>query len=174
MIVGGIDPGAKGGLSLIDGSMRIISVHHVPSDMVKKNGKQKRMIDFPVWVRQWAEPLRSCDIVVLEQVGAMPDQGRSSMFNFGYAAGFALAQVCLAGARAEFMTPHQWKGAVGIGGSDKGLSFQKVHQLFPGSADLFKRKTVDEGVAEATLMAVAGLRKFRDELAELDRQMAEI
>jgi crossover junction endodeoxyribonuclease RuvC len=89
-------------------------------------------------------------MVAIEEVGAMPGQGVTSMFNFGYSAGI-LAGVC-AGLRMPmtFYRPAVWKRAAGVP-ADKGAARQMAQRLWPGSRDFDRVK--DDGRAEAALLA---------------------
>jgi crossover junction endodeoxyribonuclease RuvC len=157
MIIGGIDPGRKGGLTLLEDG-KVIEALHVPSINAKG---VKSKANFPLMAHEWTPALRRCDHVAIEMVGAMPKQGVASMFNFGYIAGFAYGLVAGLEIPHTFYLPRVWKREVGICGDDKSLSFKRVFQLFPESADRFKRVTVDEGIAEAALMAYALYQKLK-------------
>lgn len=154
MIIGAIDPGKKGGLTLYRPEDNVVlSTHHVP--VITPEGKKERP-NYPVLAKEWEEPIKWCDHVFIELVGSMPKQGVASSFNFGYVAGFAYGLVLAWGIAHTFITPQKWKKLVGISGSDGATSIARACQLFPAAAPLFKRVTVDEGVAEAALMAYAG------------------
>lgn len=154
MIIGGIDPGKKGGLSLydVDGNA-LIGVYHVP--VIKPKGKKERP-NWAVLAAEWRDPLSLCDHVFIEQVGAMPKQGTASCFNFGYSAGFVYGLVFATSTPHAFLTPQKWQKLAGVTVADGRTSIVRACQLFPASAPWFKRVTVDEGVAEASLIAYAG------------------
>jgi crossover junction endodeoxyribonuclease RuvC len=66
-----------------------------------------------------------------------------------------------AGVRCQFLTPACWKRAVGLPpGRDKDASRAAAIQRWPAKAELFSRKK-DDGVAEAALIAIAGLIRER-------------
>ena len=89
-------------------------------------------------------------IVAIEEVGAMPGQGVTSMFNFGYSAGI-LAGVC-AGLKlpVSLYRPAVWKRAAGVP-ADKGGARQMAQRFWPGCRDFDRVK--DDGRAEAALLA---------------------
>jgi crossover junction endodeoxyribonuclease RuvC len=149
----GIDPGANGAVSfLIDG--QIGNIFDVP-----KVGKD---VDEARWAKEWGNALRvHADHIFIEQVGAMPGQGVTSMFNFGEKFGFVKALAYSAGVPVTFMRPQEWKKLVGIpSGSEKGASRLRASQLFPQHSDNWSR-VKDDGRAEAVLIAYAGMLKLR-------------
>jgi crossover junction endodeoxyribonuclease RuvC len=146
MIIAGIDPGATGALALLTPDN--LFVYDAP--MVGKE------VDEPAWVRLWEPVLRRADHIWIEQVGAMPGQGVTSMFNFGQRYGFVKALAYAAGASVSFVRPNVWKPAVGIKkGAEKGASRLRASQLFPQHADLWALVKHD-GRAEAALVAYYG------------------
>ena len=75
MIIG-IDPGKSGGVAILDGKtiidkIRMPTIRHGKRDLVDVMRLNQRFGSHRV------------DAVIIEQVGAMPGQGVSSMFNFG-------------------------------------------------------------------------------------------
>jgi crossover junction endodeoxyribonuclease RuvC len=88
--------------------------------------------------------------VVIERVGAMPGQGVTSMFNFGYGAG-VIEGICAALFIPYFhVLPQTWKRQMGIG-ADKTACREMAQKLWPGAADRFKR-VKDDGRADAALL----------------------
>ena len=152
MIIAGIDPGANGGLAIYGESL---DVHPVP-----KVGKEA---DKVAWAMDWLAVIEQCDHIFIEQVGAMPGQGVTSMFNFGDRFGFVKALAYSAGVPVSFVRPQEWKKGVGIPtGSEKGASRIRASQLFPNDADKWSR-VKDDGLAEAALIAYYGSLKLRGE-----------
>lgn len=153
MIIAGIDPGANGGLALVLNG-KLLLVAEVP-----KVGKE---IDKAAWAKEWALK-GAVDHIFIEQVGAMPGQGVTSMFNFGMSFGFVQALAFSAGVPVSFVRPQEWKKGVGIPtGSEKGASRIRASQLFPNDADKWSR-VKDDGLAEAALIAYYGSLKLRGE-----------
>lgn len=85
----------------------------------------------------------------------MPGQGVTSMFSFGYSAGFMYGLVVASGKPHTFLTPQSWKKIVGLSGSDGEQSRARASQLMPGCARFWPLKKHD-GRAEAALIAWAG------------------
>lgn len=151
MIIAGIDPGANGGMVIM--SDVLFEVYEVP-----KMGKE---VDKVAWANRWG--LRGVEHIFIEQVSAMPGQGVTSMFNFGAAYGFVQALAFSAGVPVSFIRPQEWKKLVGIPvGADKSASRIRASQLFPNHADKWAR-IKDDGLAEAALIAYAGMLKLRGE-----------
>lgn len=93
---------------------------------------------------------------VVEQVGAMPGQGVSSMFAFGRGYGCILGVLGACEIPVQMVTPGRWKKAMGLD-SDKEKSRSLAIRTWPQS-DQFKRKK-DAGRAEAGLIALWGSRQ---------------
>jgi crossover junction endodeoxyribonuclease RuvC len=152
MIIAGIDPGANGGLAVYGNVLHVLPV--------PKIGKET---DKVAWASEWNLFLREANHIFIEQVGAMPGQGVTSMFNFGLSFGFVQALAFSAGVPVSFVRPQEWKKGVGIpSGSEKGASRIRASQLFPNDADKWSRVR-DDGLAEAALIAYYGSLKLRGE-----------
>lgn len=104
--------------------------------------------------------LRSFDLTesqaFLEQVGAMPGQGVSSMFTFGHAAG--VVEGILQGLFIPYslVTPQAWKKTAGLIGSDKDAARSRAIQLYP-SLRILDQKAKGQAVADALLIARHGI-----------------
>ena len=151
MIVAGIDPGKTGAMVLLNAASKHATVFRVPT--VKT---PKEVPAWAAWWRSWSPALAfGIDRIVIEQVGAMPTQGVTSMFNFGQTLGFAKALAYSADAPVQFVTPSVWKGKFGLLKADKDASREKVRQLLPALTPEVAR-IKDDGVAEAALLAFYG------------------
>lgn len=149
MITVGIDPGQKGGIALIkDGAL----IYAEPLPVINK---QLAAPLLAAWFRD-IEPDRP-NRIIIEKVGAMPGQGVTSMFNFGYGAGIIEGVVGTLGYATQFVAPNIWKKALSLTGKDKHASRQLAARLFPDQAGLFAR-VKDDGPAEAALIAYWGQR----------------
>lgn len=100
----------------------------------------------------------------IEKVGAMPEQGVTSMFGFG--CGWGIWRGILAAYRIPrtFVTPQAWKKVIMEGISskdDKNAARMRASQLFPRCAHLFER-TCDDGRAEAALIAKYGQLQLKE------------
>lgn len=145
MIIG-IDPGLSGAIAWVSEDGHLIQVADMPT--VEVNGKKKVSPQMLVAMLQEHDDL--IKLAAIEEVGAMPGQGVTSMFNFGYSAGI-LAGVC-AGLRipTTFYRPATWKRAAGVP-ADKGAARQMAQRLWPGCRAFDRVK--DDGRAEAALLA---------------------
>lgn len=153
MIIAGIDPGANGALAFV-------GCHELYVVPVPKIGKD---VDERAWWKTWSELIAEAHHIFIEQVGARPGQGVTSMFNFGDRFGFVKALAYSAGVPVSFVRPQEWKKGVGIpSGSEKGASRIRASQLFPNDADKWSRVR-DDGLAEAALIAHYGSLKLRGE-----------
>ncbi len=92
----------------------------------------------------------------IEQVGAMPGQGVSSMFAFGEAFGLAKGVLAGLGIPVQSVPPARWKRALGLN-SGKDAARAKAAATWPQQAGEFKR-VKDDGKAEAALIALWGLK----------------
>ncbi len=158
MRVLGIDPGLSGALAVMDTHNRPrlvvtdIPVYH------SAHGKGKRA-HINVWImREWLRSEFPIDLAIVEQVGAMPGQGVTSMFRFGQATGICYGLLIGMGVKTFRVTPRVWKKAMGVG-REKDQARQIVTEMYPSNAGEFKRKK-DVDRAEATLIAVYGSRNF--------------
>lgn len=91
---------------------------------------------------------------VVEQVGARPGQGVSSMFAFGRSYGCILGVLGALGIRVQLVTPQKWKKAFSLT-ADKEVSRSRAIQRFPQIASSLARKK-DAGRAEAAFLALYG------------------
>jgi crossover junction endodeoxyribonuclease RuvC len=149
MKVAGIDPGLSGAVCVFDVDKGMLTILDMPTVEVKSGKTMKRKLSEPML----AELLRphAIDHCVLEQVGAMPGQGVSSMFSFGQSYG-AIRGV-LAGLRVPItmVTPAKWCRDLKLP-AGKDANRQRAAQLFPAYAASFSR-VKDDGRADAALLA---------------------
>lgn len=145
----GIDPGLHGALALYDGTE--LTLFDVPTITVSK----KQKID-AYQLGNWLDLHRNrIARAVIEQVGAMPKQGVTSSFNFGFTTG--CLHGLLAGNQIPMVTvlPMMWKRHFGLIGQDKDASRMAASRLAPQFAHQWPLKKHD-GRAEAFLMAYYG------------------
>jgi len=95
----------------------------------------------------------------VEQVGARPGQGVSSMFGFGQAYGTILGVIGALAIPVRHVSPAKWKKALGLN-SDGEASRARAIETWPTHAELLARKR-DHNRAEAALLALYGLREGR-------------
>lgn len=158
MLVIGIDPGNNGAVAMYNGEELWIV------DMISIKAKARgREVVWPQVIESLAiEGFGLADHCFIEKVGAMPGQGVSSMFKFGYAAGVILGWALSNFLPVTLVTPQEWKKYHKLIGTGKGSSRSKASYLFPSYCDLFKR-VKDDGRAEAALIAYYGFYKMRGE-----------
>ena len=92
------------------------------------------------------------DVLVFEQVSAMPKQGVTSSFRFGQATGMLQAslEVMYPDAALVEITPAVWKKGMGLS-SSKAASMDAATRMWPKF--FTGRPKADDGIAEAALMA---------------------
>lgn len=153
----GADPGLSGAIALYvpstNGGAPAIEVYDAPVHEIDG----KRQLD--LWrlagmVASWAKGF-DVKITMVERVHAMPGQGVTSMFNFGFAAGALQQSIVSAGLPMTLISPATWKAILGLRGGNKDMSRQLASRLFPTHAHLWARKK-DDGRAEAVLLAYYG------------------
>jgi crossover junction endodeoxyribonuclease RuvC len=93
---------------------------------------------------------------VVEQVGAMPGQGVSSMFAFGQAYGMVLGVLAGLYIPVRTVTPASWKRAMKLN-TGKDAARAEAARRWPQQAGEFRR-VKDDGKAEAALIALWGLK----------------
>lgn len=155
MIIG-IDPGLSGAYAVYMGGAGVCP-HDLPTLTVTVNKKQKVQLD----LHRLYAMLKTYSVmsphVVIEQVNAMPKQGITSAFNFGFTNGAIYALVIALGYPVTMVPPSVWKKAMGITGGEekkdrKDEARKRASQLFPWIAGYFAR-VKDDGRAEAALLA---------------------
>lgn len=152
----GIDPGLSGATVLYNVEQRLICEHiDMPTKEIITAGKKKRKID-AYELFGWLEQQRKLTSrVFVEKVGAMPGQGVTSSFNFGFSAGAIEACCVAAGLEVAYVQPQTWKRAMGLLGKDKNASRELACKLLPLNVPAFARAK-DDGRAEAALIAIYG------------------
>lgn len=140
----GIDPGASGAMALLDGDV-LVRVADMPTIMVKGRSKvlPGGVVDLIV---AWKP-----DQIALEDVGAMPGQGVTSMFSFGRSVGILEGVIAALGYPLVMVRPATWKRAAGVP-ADKDAARLMATRLWPDQSAMFSRKK-DDGRAEAALLA---------------------
>ena len=89
----GIDPGLSGGIAILD-DLKVFDIFDMP--VMSEGKKNKNQLNSAQLVNIIKKHIVSGDtFVIVEQVGAMPGQGVTSMFNFGQTFG-SIKGVCAA------------------------------------------------------------------------------
>ena len=148
-VIIGIDPGSSGAIAVVgrDGSY----IAHINMPTVKVGTKSRvNGAALAAFLREhrgahaW-----------LEQVGAMPGQGVSSMFTFGHAAGVVEGLLQGLGIPYTLVTPQAWKKRAGLIGQDKDAARSRAIQLYP-DLRVLDLKGKGQAVADALLIARFG------------------
>jgi crossover junction endodeoxyribonuclease RuvC len=144
----GIDPGAKGAMALLDDNARLPEI--IPFN------KEEYIDRLRLLFYEEAE----C-ICCIESVHALPRQGVASTWAFGQSYGWLLGMLDTLCIPYQPITPQKWKKEFGLN-SDKAKSVEVCKQLFPGINLLRTERSrkEDDGLAEASLMALYARRKF--------------
>ena len=157
----GIDPGLSGAVALFDPhpihaehSELRLQIIDMPLHEIKVAGKKRRQLDLYQLAR-WFD-LKAADMrhAFIESVHAMPKQGVSSSFSFGFAAGAVQGIVAASFVPMTLVSPRQWKAAMKLS-ADKDASRRLASQRLPAFAHLWARAK-DDGRAEAALLALYG------------------
>lgn len=149
----GVDIGINGAFSLyVNGKFeRVIDM---PCVEVIRGGKKKNHISAQ-GVAAAIKELNPTHAVV-EKVGAMPNQGVTSMFAFGRAAGIIEGALAALNVPVTYMTPQAWMKATQCG-KGKDAIRHRCMELHPEHQQLFAR-VKDSGRADATMMAYYGTK----------------
>jgi crossover junction endodeoxyribonuclease RuvC len=146
-IIVGIDPGITGGIAtLYDGDD--VGLDAMPV-FTARSGKQE------INPAGLYTILEGADEIWIEQVGAMPGQGVTSMFNFGKSLGIIIGVSAGLQIPYNFVTPQSWKKAFGLINSDKDYARSLMIQKYPALAHRVARKK-DGGIADAFWIAQYG------------------
>lgn len=159
MIVIGIDPGLSGALAFM--GKNTLVVIDMPTVTIQRNSKNKREIDLAGLIAD-IDALGPADHAYVEQVGAMPGQGVSSMFAFGKSYGSILGILAAKRIPYTLVPPVRWKKALGVP-AGKDAARHRASQLLPAYAELWPLVKHD-GRAEAALIAEYGYRKLVQEI----------
>lgn len=146
MIIG-IDPGFTGGLAIVDDE-QLLEVFEMPLHIAKR--KRVCGTELSMMLADWRR-IHECNEVVVEFVAARPNQGVTSVFNFGMSYGVILGVLDTLGFSVSYAAPQKWKKDLGLD-SSKDSSRALACDLWPDLSSLFSLKK-DDGKAEAALMA---------------------
>lgn len=164
MAFAGIDIGAKGGIAVLSETGAVLHLRAMPSMAGKFT--IPLMVDALREVDEHARlhspgGIRFC---ILEQVGAFPGQGVSSMFSFGYNAGSIEGCISSLSWPYQLVRPQVWQKMMHVGihsGVDpKVKSLMAAKRLFPKETFLATSRSLKphDGIIDAILMAEYGRR----------------
>lgn len=146
MIYIGIDPGANGGIGIID----------------TKEGTAQVMPYTDGGLRTILTECNGAKKIMVERVHAMPGEGTKSSFNFGETFGYILGMLDAFYVPYELVLPQKWKKEFGCT-ADKQTSIDTCRRLFP-TVELKrtpKCRTDHDGMAEALLIAEYARRRMK-------------
>lgn len=145
----GVDPGLAGAMALVhDG--KIVEVIDTPVFQIK--GKNVfDLYGFARWLDQ-VNAQHPIEKAIVEEVGAMPGQGVTSMFNFGAVYGHVRGAIAAHFIPISDVRPQVWKKHYRLG-QDKDASRRVACATWPTESARFARKK-DDGRAEACLLAL--------------------
>lgn len=157
LLVMGLDPGHKGGLSLVDSvTRRFVAGTRLPYRELIKGRPVLDVHELNRWLEVVSvpRPFR----IVIEQVNSMPAQGVASTFTFGRHAGALEVWATMLDAPMRWVTPAVWKKRMGLpsGAGKAGPIMDAARGAF-GDNPLWNVKAND-GIAEAALLALYELR----------------
>ena len=146
MRVLGIDPGLSGAFVVLDGK-EVIEWGLMPTMVEGSNNRVNGAALASLW------RFLNIDIAYMEQIGARPGQGVTSMFTFGHAAGTVRGVLGALEIPVRMVTPQAWKKHVSLLNKDKDAARSLAIQLWPQWRDLDK-KGQGQALADAALIAL--------------------
>lgn len=157
----GIDPGQEGALVLIDSKRQVLLFKKMPIITIKSNNKTTKHYDilnlvafFKIIKEQYADTH-----IYIEQIGAAPEQGVTSMFTMGMGFGLILGIIGAMEIPHTRVRPNIWKGKLMAGlPKEKLASCVAASRLFPKSVDMLRttKGKLDHNIADALLIAEWG------------------
>lgn len=148
--VGGIDPGLKGAVAVLDFKKHELHVWDTPTYAVMVSGKERKRCDQHAYhAALTAFPI---DLLMIERVQSTPNDGHVGAFTFGKVTGIAIGLCVGSGIEFEEVTPAKWKMMMNTP-ADKDMARQRASVLFPECADMWRRQ-MDDGRAESALIAL--------------------
>jgi len=148
-----VDPGKTGAIAALENG-RITWVYDMPT-MGRTHGKGQEIDPYELSSILLNIKAGKDATVLIEQVGAMPGQGTTSMFHFGESVGVILGVCGALQLPVRRVRPQFWKKKAGLIGKDKDAARALAIQIHPEVSDMLTRKK-DVGRAEAILIAEFG------------------
>jgi crossover junction endodeoxyribonuclease RuvC len=144
-------------VAILEPDGKLVQVFDMPVVKVVSDGKAKRRVSAEMLASELRLYNVHTTIAVVEQVGAMPGQGVTSMFAFGQSFGMVLGVLAGLAIPTTTVSPATWKKALKLNAGKDGAR-AKAAQLWPSHASEFKR-VKDDGRAEAALIAYWGINR---------------
>lgn len=161
----GIDIGVNGAIALIDQFGDLAGLWEMPC--LHDGPKHRRTINAPLLASIIYQSHATRAFV--EAVGPRPMEGVVGAFAFGDSKGVIRGVLAGAAIPIVWITPPSWKRVVGIAPGKEGAKDAARAQAiarWPNMADKFRHKN-DDGLAEAALIAVAGLKAYDIKIAPI-------
>lgn len=153
MIHLGIDPGLTGAVAVIEADGEV-SFFDTP---IYKDGTKTR-IDEARCADLIRGQARATSLVTIEKVNAMPKQGVTSMFSFGYGFGVWMGIIAALQIPHQLVTPQAWKKVMFAGYTSDTDSRVVARRLWPLYTEETLSRKKDHGRADASLIAEFGRR----------------
>jgi crossover junction endodeoxyribonuclease RuvC len=156
----GIDPGVGGAIAFLtlrdDRTPAGITVLDVPTLLVVINGKNRRVPDLHALADTFLSLIKEESIrrITIEEPHALPGQGVTSSFSFGFICGVLQMGAAVTRHPVLRVRPATWKAAMRVT-ADKDQTRRAASERFPEWATLWANKK-DDGRAEAVLLAAYG------------------
>lgn len=176
----GIDPGKTGGIVFLP--EKLINEDADPKDLLartnstytyiprKDENDNIDIVHLSEYLKTWH---KDHDLYpLIEHVWAMPKQGVSSMFSFGYVTG--QVEACfetITGRKCKRVAPQTWQRYIlGINDNQKEAAVEHIKELFPHTHDEFKTitktgktsKNYNQGLVDAYCIAEYALKKYKE------------
>lgn len=157
MIFIGIDPGKSGGIAVIS------SLDNTQIDVFPMPIAGNEIDMHAIYVRLKKHCLGYPMAGYIEKVGAMPKQGVTSMFSFGFTTGALHAILACLEIPRYIVTPQEWKKEILIGtAKDKAAAIEYCIKAYPGVNLLAteRSKVCHDGMADALCIATYAKKQF--------------
>lgn len=155
----GIDPGASGALALYRPPPQAVPlwetemlITDMPIHNITVNGSKRKSLDLTALAKWFDLNGSTVKAALIEDPHAMPGQGVSSSFKFGFACGVMQAFVASQFIPVTLVRPRVWKARMGLT-ADKDATRKRASELLPRFSHLWPR-VKDDGRAEAALLAL--------------------
>jgi crossover junction endodeoxyribonuclease RuvC len=156
----GVDPGKSGGIAIIteDGVKAVTPMIIAGKDIDLASTANWVESNTVRDVEMWERPKYA--ICYIEKVSAMPKQGVTSMFNFGFSTGAIHGVIATLGIGRYLVTPPAWKKVVLAGTKkDKDSAIDYCRRSYPNTILLAtdKSRKPHSGMADALCIATYAL-----------------